>query len=138
MTLPRLRFAPLLIALAAIAGIAYYALASAPTERSRVDAAALSYSRQQMVWLQGPTIRSTQFLRLGRLSAALARSVPRTVANNINVPELEQTYGRKRMIALVILTGVYNSLPPDEGVNLHGDAAVILDSHTNRLLLLMN
>jgi hypothetical protein len=131
-----LRVLPVLLLI--IGGVAYYALASSPSRSARIDQVALADARAQMVWSQGPTVQSTQILKLGQLSAALARSVPLRVAQDVNVQDLERRYGPQRTVALVVVNGVYNTLPPDEGVNLRGDAVVIVDVRTNRALFLTN
>jgi hypothetical protein len=40
-------------------------------------------------------------------------------------------------MAMVVLHGTYNTLPPDEGVDLTGDVVVLVDVRTNRVVLAM-
>ena len=97
---------------------------------------ALSYARKHIVWLQGPRVRSTHTIPLRRLQPLLARTVSSTLRNDVNVPDLERRYGPDRKVAVVILNGVYNSLPPDEGIDIRGDMVVLVDVRTNRVLFL--
>lgn len=99
-----------------------------------IDQSALAYGRNHMVWSQGPTVQSTRVIRLRELPAALGATVASHVAQDVNVPQLERRFGANREVALVVLHGVYNSLPPDEGVIIAGQAVVLLDPHTDKEL----
>lgn len=101
-----------------------------------LNQAALRYANQQMIWTSGPTVRRSDTLPLGRLSHALATEVSPTVAAHVNVSDLLHRFSANRRIALVILTGSFNSLPPDEGVDMHGDVVVLLDAQNNKPLFL--
>lgn len=89
-----------------------------------------------MIWTSGPVVRRSDTLPLRRLSRVLAAEVSPTVASHVNVTDLLRRFGSGREVALVILTGGFNSLPPDEGVDMHGDVVVLLDAHTNTPLFL--
>ena len=39
---------------------------------------------------------------------------------------------------MVVLQGVFNTLPPDEGVVVHGVAVVLIDAASKRPLLIMD
>lgn len=110
--------------------------ASSPSEESRVDAAALSYARGNTVWTKGPAVRATRIVRLKDLNAALAATTPGSVRPHIAVSDLIRQYGPEREVGLVVLTGTYYTLPPDEGVNLNGNVVVLVDVKTNKVLLL--
>lgn len=119
--------------LAAAGSIAFFILSPfSGSSQSAVDQAALTYSQQQMVWSQGPSVQSTRILLLRDLSAALSASVPVHVRRDVNVPDLVRRFGSNRQVALVVLTGVYNTLPPDEGVVVRGQAVVLVDTRTDR------
>lgn len=122
-----------LVLLAAAFGLYIFAL-SPSSGGSSVDQAALRYAGQQIVWNQGPTVQSTHIVRLGDLQHTLAAATPPRVANDVNVPALIQRYGAGRQVALVVLSGEFNSLPPDEGVVARGDVVVLVDTKTNRAL----
>jgi hypothetical protein len=100
--------------------------------------AGLTVAREQMVWAHGPSVVSRQAISLSDLPAALHRSVSPRVVSDVNVPGLIRRYGAHRKIVLVVMTGEYNSLPPDEGIEVNGEAIAIVDAHTNHVLLLMN
>ncbi|MBV9282456.1 MAG: hypothetical protein JOZ41_20450 [Chloroflexi bacterium] len=108
---------------------------SAPAPPDRLTQAALAYSQQYIEWSRGPTVRSSQTVPLARLDGALARNVPPRVRRDVNVSDLLRRFGPRRRLGLVVLYGVYNSLPPDEGVEVNGDLAVLVDVATNRVLL---
>ena len=91
-----------------------------------------------MLWNSGPRVRSAQVLPLRLLPRDLASSVSASVRQHVNVPDLLRRYGPNRQVVLVVLYGVYNSLPPDEGVEIRGDAITLVDPKTNRVLLLMD
>ena len=129
----RLLGALLLVALCAL--LLWYALAaSATSTQSRAADSALTYARQYMTWSSGPALQSTHTLPLRHLTSALTRYTPSRVARGVNVPDLLRRYGPNRQVALVVLYGVYNSLPPDEGVNVDGDVVLLVDARTNRVL----
>lgn len=101
---------------------------------NRFDAAALRYANGQIVWNNTPSVQSTQVVPLDRLSATLRRAVRPTVAAHIDpgIPGLIQQFGRTHKVALVVLTGSYNTLPPDEGVNTNGQIVVLVDTIDTR------
>jgi len=102
---------------------------------SRAQQTGIDYAQQYFVWAHGPTVVSQQTLPLGRLPAALHTAVPPAVGQDINTDQLLQQYGPHRTVALDVLHGTYNSLPPDEGVELTGDVVVLVDVARNKVLL---
>jgi hypothetical protein len=118
----------------ALGWIGYSAVAQSQTRHA--GDAALDYANHTMVWSAGPRVKSSQEVRLGSLQRVLTRSVSRSVRYNVNVPDLVRRFGARREVALVVLSGTYNSLPPDEGVNLRRDVVAVVDAHTDKVLLL--
>lgn len=112
--------------------------ASAPSAQDRAAQAGLAYARTQMAWTSGPTLQTSHVTTLRSLRSVLIRTVPTGVQQDVNTRELIRQYGVNRRVALVIVNGVFNSLPPDEGVIVHGDAVVIVDMKTDQALLLMD
>lgn len=109
----------------------WLALSSRASGGESPDAsAALAYARQQMVWIQGPHVRSVHTVPLNRLEGALAAYAPPNIRNDVNVSELVHRYGPRLDVAVVMLSGDFNSLPPDEGVVLH-DAIVLVNARTH-------
>src|SRR5690349_943787 len=82
-------------------------------QQSRAGEAALAYARARTVWYSGPTVQSVRTVPLNRLESALRASVPAHIQQDVNVPDLVRRYSPHRQVALVVLNGVYNSLPPD-------------------------
>jgi hypothetical protein len=105
-------------------------------QQSPAGNAALAYARARTVWYSGPVVQSVRTVPLDRLQGALRASVPAHIQQDVNIPALIRQYGPHRQVALVVLNGSYNSLPPDEGVTVHGDWVAIVDARTNRVLLL--
>jgi 4-amino-4-deoxy-L-arabinose transferase-like glycosyltransferase len=115
----------------------YLALQPASTASTqRFDQVALTYANSQIVWVNGPTVQSTQILPLRRLAAVLQATVHPHVAQDVNTRDLIRRFGANRQVALVVLSGDFNSLPPDEGVTLNGQVVVLVDVHQNRALFL--
>jgi len=107
-----------------------------PAADSRALQKEENYGRQEVVWSQGPSIESKRVVPLSRLSAALASAVPAATGQNVGTAALEKRYGPRRRVAMVVLRGTYNSLPPDEGVNVSGDVVILVDVKTDRVLVL--
>lgn len=125
------------VALAICAAILWFALsASATPTQSRFADTALRYGQQYMTWSSGPSVQSTHIVPLRGLEGALSAAVPPATRRSVNVSDLLRRYGPGRRVALVILHGVYNSLPPDEGVTVAGDVVVLVDVQSDRVLLL--
>lgn len=131
-----------LIALAAIvllSALVLFVQASIVNSRQNsVTQAALTYGRQQMVWIKGPAAVSTHVIKLRNLRKDLRAEVSPSVWQDVNVPELLRQYGPSKQVGLVVLSGVFNSLPPDEGVDVHADVVVLVDVRTNRGFYLMD
>jgi hypothetical protein len=133
-----LLFAAVGVLIVGIAVARFAVTASATSEQTRASHAGLVYAENTMGWLQGPSIRSAHEVRLGQIQSALVAYVSVPTRQDVNVPDLIRRYGSKRQVVLVVLTGTYNSLPPDEGVDVHGDVIEVVDARTNRVLLLMD
>ena len=128
----------ILVAVAAlIVGGALLALRFLHTnEHDAASQAAERYARATTVWSSGPTVRTVRLLRVRDLRAALRTAVAPRVASDVNVEDLARRVGANRRVALVVLYGVHDSLPPDEGVPVKGDVVAIVDTNGNRVLLL--
>lgn len=103
-----------------------------------VNAIALHYAKQQMVWNSGPTVQDSYVMPMRRLPFALKKFVPARVRADVNAPDLIRRFGPNRQIGMVLVHGVYNTLPPDEGVIVQGDALVIVDMHARKGIFLTN
>ncbi len=126
-----------LVVLAMCAAILWFAFSVAATSsQSRFADTALSYGQRYVIWSKGPDVQSTHIVPLHGLEGALVANVSPTVRQSVNVSDLVRRYGPNRRVALVVLHGVYNSLPPDEGVSVNGDVVVLVDVQSNRVLLL--
>ena len=125
------------LAMAALALIVTYrSVCSCPIGGASPGDTALTYAQQHMVWIKGPTVQSSRTVELRGLEPALARAVSPTLRRDVNVEELLHRYGPNRQVTLVILNGVYNTLPPDEGVTVRGAVVVLVDARTDRVLLM--
>ncbi len=133
-----LAFALIVLGLVVGVGLLWYGLSPSSPPLNSATQAGLVYSRDYMLWKSGPRVRSAQVLPLRLLPRALAASVSVSVRRHVNVRDLLRRYGPNRQVALIVLYGVYNSLPPDEGVEIRGDAITLVDPKTNRVLLLMD
>lgn len=122
-----------------LVGIAVYGVLTYASARSsagsRAEQTGINYAQQYFVWSNGPTVVSRQTLPLGRLPAALRSAVPVAVSQDVNTDQLLQQYGPHRTVALDVFHGTYNSLPPDEGLQLTGDVVVLVDVGRNKVLL---
>ena len=129
----------LMLAGVVLVGLAVYGVLAYVSPRSsagsRAQQTGMDYAQQYFVWAHGPTAVSQQTLPLGRLPAALRTAVPPAVGQDINTDQLLQQYGPHRTVALDVLHGTYNSLPPDEGLELTGDVVVLVDVARNKVLL---
>jgi len=124
-----------LLALIAVLAFVIWQSSRGPTSADRAQSAALSYSRNYMAWSSGPQVQNVHIVPL--------REVERTVRVYVHVPYrdvklggLLTQYSPQRSIAVVDLHGVFNSLPPDEGVVAPGDVVVLVDVKTDKVLLL--
>jgi hypothetical protein len=88
-----------------------------------------------MVWTHGPGVQSVQTVPLAQLPDAM-RPLPSSVRDNVNVSDLLRRFGRRERVAVVIMTGTYNSLPPDEGVDVKGQVVALVDTRDDRVILL--
>jgi hypothetical protein len=98
----------------------------------------LAYAERQMVWSSGPSVQSTHSILTDYLTAALQRYVPLPVRADVNAQDFIRRHGLHRRYLLIVLYGTYNSLPPDEGVEVHGDVVELVDPKSRRVVLLTN
>jgi hypothetical protein len=63
-------------------------------------------------------------------------SLPPPTQHDVNVPDLIHRYGANRSVDMVVVHGVFNSLPPDEGVVVRGTVVVLVDARSTRVLLM--
>src|SRR5947209_106334 len=78
---------------------------------------ALAYSRRTMAWNSGPAVASSRVVTLSALDTAL-QLVHLIGRHDVNTADLIHRYGKDRRVNLVVLHGTFNTLPPDEGVNV--------------------
>ncbi len=108
-------------------------LLNAPTNTAQIG---LDYTRHYMVWESGPSLVSSHTLALRQLGAAMHSSLPPPTQHDVNVPDLIHRYGANRSVDMVVVHGVFNSLPPDEGVVVRGTVVVLVDARSTRVLLM--
>lgn len=132
-----------LIALALLGAIVLGAAAvwvvgvtAAPSPSQRAGEIARSYATRTTIWNRGPTVRKVIITGVRDLPAALRRTVSSRVADDVDVPDLERRVGAHRQVALVVLHGIFNTLPPDEGIVVNSDMVAVVDMSTKRVLLL--
>jgi len=130
----------IIVLVAAFLVIAFVVLRPGTTSSAtqRFDQTALRYADSQIVWNQGPRVAGTSILPLRRLAGTLKQTVHRHVAQDVNVSDLVRRFGRNRQVALVVLSGDFNSLPPDEGVVFNGQIVVLVDTAHNEAFYLMD
>lgn len=109
---------------------------AAPSASQRAGDTARRYAARTTLWNSGPTVTKVQIVPLTGLARALHRSVTLQVADDVNVSDLQRRFGRRHQVALVVLHGVFNTLPPAEGVTVTGNMVAIVDLRTQRVLLL--
>jgi hypothetical protein len=116
--------------------VAWFAATSlASHDQNAVTVAALRYAQGQIVWTKGPEVRSAHTVRLRELRSALHAYAPGRVGRDVNVGALIRQYGPNFRVGLVLLSGDFNSLPPDEGVTLH-DVVVLVAIRSNTAFFL--
>lgn len=118
-----------------LAYLAYSAFAGS-SGHSAAAQAALRYVGTEMVWTQGPTIAHERTGTMGALPGLLQTMANTSLRKDVNTADLIRRFGPHRRIDIIVLSGVYNSLPPDEGVNVQGEALVLVDPRTDRVLFL--
>jgi hypothetical protein len=135
-TIPYVRLlAPIaLIVCAVVAWLAFSASAGSST--SAATQAGLSYARENMEWQSGPSVVQARTARVGELPGLLPKLLDTTLRRDVNMTDLVRHYGADRQVDAVVLTGVYNTLPPDEGLNIRGEVLALVDVKTNRVLFL--
>lgn len=127
----------LIIAAAAVVAMLWGTGVIGTAQSDPVGSSALAYAHARTLWTSGPTIRSERVVPLDQLNAALVQaSVPLHIRQDVNVPDFIAHYGATHRVALVVLFGSYNSLPPDEGVPVTGDVVAIVNEPSNTVLLL--
>jgi hypothetical protein len=118
-----------------LAFVAYTAFAGS-SGNSNATQAGLRYARAEMVWIHGPSIVHARTGTIGDLPALLPGMANTTLRQDVNTRDLIRQYGPKRKVDMIVLSGVYNSLPPDEGVDVQGEALVLVDVKSDKVLFL--
>jgi len=133
------RWGPPIVALFLICvPLAWVVLSSSGSKQpDPIARAAVSYSRQQIIWDSGPTVQNEHVVPMRQLSRTLLAYAPRHVALDVNIPALLKQYGPGYRVAVVVLHGSFNSLPPQEGLPVH-DAVVLLNARTLKGVFLMD
>jgi hypothetical protein len=109
---------------------------AAPSASQRAGEIARSYAARTTLWDRGPTVTDVRITRLSELEAQLRRRVTPQLASDVNVGDLQHRFGHNRVVALVILHGTFNTLPPGEGVTVTSDMVAVVDMRTHQVLLL--
>jgi hypothetical protein len=132
-----------LVALALLGGIVIAAavvwfgnVTAAPSAAQRAGNIARRYAARTTLWNSGPTVTGVRIVRLSRLGATLHGAVTTQLADDVNVTDLQRRVGKNRQVAMVILHGTFNTLPPAEGVTVTGNMVAIVDMPTHHVLLL--
>jgi hypothetical protein len=128
----------LIIAIALVAAVILgidIAQSVSVSAQQRATQTGLDYSRTTMVWGKGPSVASSRIVALDNLNPAL-RSVHLIGGHDINTADLIRQYGAKRQVDLVVLHGTFNTLAPDEGVNITSDVVVLVDMKTRHVLFM--
>jgi hypothetical protein len=123
------------LACVALAFVGYTAFAGS-SGSNKATQAGLAYARSEMVWIHGPSIVHARTGTIGDLPALLPSMANTTLRQDVNTRDLIRQYGPERKVDIIVLSGVYNSLPPDEGVNVQGEALVLVDVENNKVLFL--
>lgn len=100
---------------------------------------AMSYARRTLQWNQGPYLKGTYPTTMGSLESTMKRhQVPKHVMQDVNVQRLLQQYAPTLKVDLVVLTGVFDTLPPDEGITGPGTMVALVDPRQHRVLYVMD
>ncbi|HEX6506164.1 MAG TPA: hypothetical protein VF221_00880, partial [Chloroflexota bacterium] len=110
--------------------------ASAGSSTSSATRAGIAYAQDTMEWTSGPTLTHARVARVRDLPAVLPQITGAALRQDVNTADLQRRYGPDRQVDLVVLSGVFNTLAPDEGVNVHGEVLAVVDVKTNRVLFL--
>jgi hypothetical protein len=113
-----------------------YSVFAGSSGSSNATQAGLRYARAEMVWTHGPSIAHERTGATGALPALLPALANTRLRKDVNTADLIRRYGPNRKVDIIVLSGVYNSLPPDEGVDVQGEVLVLVDAQTNRVLFL--
>jgi hypothetical protein len=124
----------LVLGAACLGAVAYTASAGSPG--TDATEAGLSYSRTVMQWIHGPSIVHTRAISLAALPALLPHLTTPALRDDVNTSDLIRHFGPRRQVEVMVLSGTYNSLPPDEGVNIQGEVILLVDRKTNKVLFL--
>ncbi len=119
-------------------GFAVFASQIHQPPQTRVNARALYYAQHQMQWISGPSLVSSYILPMRELPHALKLYVPKKLAEDVDAKDLIRRFGGSRQIGLVLLHGVFDTLPPGEGVIVHADVIVLVDVRRDRGIFLMD
>jgi hypothetical protein len=109
---------------------------AAPSAAQRAGAIARTYAARTTLWNSGPTVTEVRIVPLTRLSATVHRAVTAQLADDVNVADLQRRVGRDLRVAMVVLHGTFNTLPPAEGVTITGNMIAVVDMKTKKVLLL--
>lgn len=115
--------------------IGYWTFAGSPAP-DRATQAGMAYARQTVVWIHGPTVQRVRVVPMRDLAATLRTTSDTALRHDVDTTSLVREYGPAHRVEVIVLAGTYNSLPPDEGVDVQGDVLVVVDKETNRVLFL--
>ncbi|HEX8917064.1 MAG TPA: hypothetical protein VF898_01050 [Chloroflexota bacterium] len=125
----------LLLALIAVLAFVIWQSSRGPSAADQAQNAALSYARSYMAWSSGPQVQSLHIVPLRDVEQTV-RAYVRVPYRDVKIGDLLAHHNPARRIAVVDLHGVFNTLPPDEGVVAPGDVLVLVDAGTDKVLLL--
>lgn len=134
---PRLAWAVILLSVVVVAAVAVVLITTfiGGGSSDTPGQIALRDARTQLVWNRGPFLKGTYPTTMADLQRTLDRYLPAHVAQDVDVAELRKTYGPTRRIDVVALTGVFNTLPPDEGVTAPGTVVALVDPLRKHVIL---
>jgi hypothetical protein len=136
LTAPVLLIAASVLAGAIILGV-QAAQSGVESAQQRATQTALTYSKNTMVWEKGPSVQSSRVIPLNHL-AAHVKTLKGTVRHDVNTGSLIQRFGAARAVDFVVLYGKFNTLPPDEGVDVYAQVLVLVDMRTRHVLFMQN
>jgi len=106
------------------------------SQRTDTTQVGLDYARTYLVWQSGPSLVSSRTLALRQLGGVMHTNLPPLTRHDVNVPDLIHHYGANRSVDMVVVHGVYNTLPPDEGIDVRGVVVVLVDARSDHVLLM--
>jgi hypothetical protein len=121
-----------------VGGVVALAILNWPeSDAQKAADAAVTYGRTQMVWDRGPRAASSHIVPMRDVTAAVTQYASPGIASHFNARVLVRQYGPDHRVAVVVLTGSFNSLPPDEGVTLTM-AVALVDVPSGRVILVID